>query len=317
MIVRNTHSIYAICDPRYVEGYLYCEDVEGNKPNLFLFEEPFYIGQSYDAVKRFKQHMWEADNFYGNNLIKEERIREIISYGLEPIFIVIRDGLTLKQANEFEEHYIKLVGKNSEGGTLVNFLIGGEGVPYKTKYTREHIIEKAKEVWKEQYIFDDIVLKGKNSLDMFIDNIFCPIHNTHFKVHVNKIVYNKNSNFLSNCKFCKKENMISKQADDKRSISCRNFWNVENKKERSIKYSGMGNPNYGKIHNSESISKNRISNAKYKFVLIKDNEESIFFSLREIEKKFNLNRSTLMRQFKENGFCEIKGFVIKRELLKD
>lgn len=123
------YSIYAICDPRKTGMFWYCEDGEGQKPKLSLFEEPFYIGQTKNFYKRIIMHNFDMRHFSGQNPLKEEMMREILSEGLEPIFVILREYLYLNEANKLEQEYIKLIGKLESGGSLLNMTNGGDGTP--------------------------------------------------------------------------------------------------------------------------------------------------------------------------------------------
>lgn len=119
------HCVYAICDPRRTDGYIYCEDNEGEKPKLFLFEEPFYVGQTNNKRTRFKQHIIEATAHYNLNPAKEDMILDLLAEGLEPIFVVLKDGLYLEECNKWERYYIKLIKRIFDGGSLLNSASGG------------------------------------------------------------------------------------------------------------------------------------------------------------------------------------------------
>jgi hypothetical protein len=117
------HSIYAICDPRKTGMFWYCED--NDEPKLTLFEEPFYIGQTIKFRKRKNEHLDSSINHYNINPFKEELIREILSEGLEPIFIVLKEKLYFEEVNYWEQYYIKLIGRIN--GSLLNMTDGGSG----------------------------------------------------------------------------------------------------------------------------------------------------------------------------------------------
>ncbi len=120
------YSVYGVLDPRLTGMFWYCEDDEGEEPKLSLFEEPFYVGQSLNFENRKSQHQTEAINYYNNNPLKEERIRDILAEGLEPIFVVLKEGLYFEEANKWEKYYIKLIGRLDKGtGPLTNLSDGG------------------------------------------------------------------------------------------------------------------------------------------------------------------------------------------------
>jgi hypothetical protein len=80
--------------------------------------EPFYVGKG--KGQRWNDHEWHArKNRYGNRH-KNFIIRSIITKGREVPKIKIHEGLSEKQAYEYESAIIKAIGCSHERGPLVN-----------------------------------------------------------------------------------------------------------------------------------------------------------------------------------------------------
>lgn len=120
--------VYALLDPRKIGARIY-RDLK------YVFTlEPFYIGYGHNL--RFYDHFKEADNLWEKsekiqkcgNPMKIRKIHQIYrDYDL-PRVVIIKEGLTLKEAKEYEIFCIKQIGrKDKEEGPLTNLTDGGGG----------------------------------------------------------------------------------------------------------------------------------------------------------------------------------------------
>lgn len=121
--------VYALLDPRKIGARIY-RDLK------YVFTlEPFYIGFGHNL--RFYDHFKEADDLWKKsnkeintkyNPIKIFKIHQIYrDYDL-PRVVIIKEGLTLKEAKEYEIFCIKQIGrKDKEEGPLTNLTDGGDG----------------------------------------------------------------------------------------------------------------------------------------------------------------------------------------------
>lgn len=110
----DNYVVYCYLDPR--------------KPGIFLFDnlkfeyEPIYIGKG--KPNRPKRHLTlyktRNNRFYS-------KLQSIIESGLTPEYIIIKSNLTEEKSFEYEKHFIKLIGRIENNGTLTNLTDGGEG----------------------------------------------------------------------------------------------------------------------------------------------------------------------------------------------
>ncbi len=122
--------------------YVYLDPL---KPGLFrygdeLFEfEPFYVGKG--SGNRMNNHM--APNYLKRNDAKSMRIKSIISNGVTPIIVKIKDGLESKEAYIVEGYYLNTIGKLNEGkGPLLNSMgAAGDGISTHSEEVRRKISE--------------------------------------------------------------------------------------------------------------------------------------------------------------------------------
>lgn len=89
--------------------------------------EPFYVGKGIDD--RLYDHLSETNI---TNQIKHGKIQHIISEGLQPIIIKVRENLSNDEANDLEKYLISQIGTiaiidNIKRGPLANLTIGGDG----------------------------------------------------------------------------------------------------------------------------------------------------------------------------------------------
>ena len=81
---------------------------------------PCYVGKG--SGNRWIKHTRVETNKHLNNLIKQAA-----ALGKELPVVIIRDGLTNEQAFEIEEAFISALGRECDGGCLVNQATGGKG----------------------------------------------------------------------------------------------------------------------------------------------------------------------------------------------
>lgn len=97
----KTYKIYTLNDP--------------------ITNEIRYVGQTCQTLNnRFKKHLRCKDKSYRTNWIKS-----LITKGLEPKIILIKEDLTKDECNALEKYYIKFF--KDSGLNLVNMTDGGEG----------------------------------------------------------------------------------------------------------------------------------------------------------------------------------------------
>lgn len=99
-----------------------------SKPGIYKYDdlnfdfEPIYVGKG--RLNRPKNHLFRYKNgksyFYN-------KLKKIVGQGYEPIWLIIKDNLSEKEAFAEEIRLIKLIGRKSEGGSLTNLSNGGEG----------------------------------------------------------------------------------------------------------------------------------------------------------------------------------------------
>ena len=133
-LVNEDNSLYAILDPRKPGNFIYKE------VDYVFSYEPFYIGRGKGSCyKRKYRHLsHDVKNKNGNNIVKINKIKSIRNDGYEPIFIIIKNNMTLLESCNLEIHYIKCIGKFIDGnGCLTNISDGGESGRIGTKMTEE------------------------------------------------------------------------------------------------------------------------------------------------------------------------------------
>lgn len=84
--------------------------------------EPFYVGRG--KYYRFKDHFSKSS--LAKNSPKNRLIKKLLSKGIEPIIIIIKDKLPNLEAHRIENNIIKLIGRlDLNEGVLLN-RIGGK-----------------------------------------------------------------------------------------------------------------------------------------------------------------------------------------------
>lgn len=110
----DNYVVYCYLDPR--------------KPGIFLFGnlkfdyEPIYIGKG--KPNRPQRHL----TLYKNNTNRfYSKLQSIIESGVTPEYKIIKSDLTEEKSFEYEKHFIELIGRIENNGTLTNLTNGGEG----------------------------------------------------------------------------------------------------------------------------------------------------------------------------------------------
>jgi hypothetical protein len=131
----STNYVYCYCDPRKP----YNKIVYHSKVAF----EPFYVGCGIRG-RRFR-HLTSNDT----NKLKVNKIRSIQTEGLNPIILILKEGLPPSLARSIEMFVIKELGTiaNVSGvrrGILTNLTPGGDGGP--TWFGRKHTPEQLKKM---------------------------------------------------------------------------------------------------------------------------------------------------------------------------
>ena len=105
------YYVYVYMDPRKPGDYIYGE--------LKLTHKPFYVGKGYGY--RINEHMYKTHLKRNNH--KNNKIKKILSEGLEPIRVKVYEGLTEKESLQKEIELINSIGFVN----LTNVTHGGEG----------------------------------------------------------------------------------------------------------------------------------------------------------------------------------------------
>lgn len=102
---------------------------------------PVYVGRGTGA--RYKTHMKPSKDTHLGRLIKK-------SGGELPV-VIIASGLTLEKSCEMEKAFIKALGREIDGGPLINLSLGGDagsiGVVHGEEFRKKRSI-RAKEQWQ-------------------------------------------------------------------------------------------------------------------------------------------------------------------------
>lgn len=112
------YYIYVYLDTRKKGSYSYGD---------FHFEyEPFYIGKGTND--RYLSHLRIANGSRKGKVNKVvAKIKSILNDGYNPEIIKIIENLTKETYNSYEIEAIKIIGKDSNGGPLLNIMDGGDG----------------------------------------------------------------------------------------------------------------------------------------------------------------------------------------------
>jgi len=111
----NRFYNYVLLDPRKPGDY--------NYGDLHFDFEPFYVGKGNGD--RCKAHI----RLYGENKFKDNKIKKILSLGLNLISLKIYENLSEKESFDNELNLINIIGRsNLKLGPLTNLTNGGEGV---------------------------------------------------------------------------------------------------------------------------------------------------------------------------------------------
>lgn len=130
----NVYYVYAYLDPRKPGKYEY--------DDYLLEYEPFYIGKGKE--NRINQHL----NLYGNNNLKNNKIKKIIKLGYKPIIIKLIEDINEEEAVCKEIQLISEIGRiDLLKGPLTNLTNGGEGIS-GYKFSDEFLNKYIKKVVK-------------------------------------------------------------------------------------------------------------------------------------------------------------------------
>lgn len=315
-------KVYGICDPRISGMFWYSEDEEGEKPKLSLFEEPFYVGQSLNFETRRKDHIKSSLGYYEINPLKEEIIREILAEGLEPIFVILKEGLYFEEANEWEKYYIELIGRiDSNLGPLLNQNDGGQGFigSLFTESRRNKIRNRMKGKW------------DGNKNPMYNSKRFGKLNPFYNQKHTDesKIIIGEKRKLQivteeTREKFRQRflgENNPSRKQEVREKQS--KAWTKERKEEYSRKTRGKKKPpvtletrlKMSNVRKGKPISlETRInrSNWIYWFKDPDGNEYSNIYNLSDFCKENNLHKGVINQYF-QIGKNTFKGWFFKRE----
>jgi hypothetical protein len=108
--------VYVLIDPR-------------KQPSCFSYWKfnglPFYVGRTRSMKIRYEQHLW---NSLSKNRHKNAVIAKILKAGLRPEVRILKSGLSIDDANFWEQRIIHLIGRSSDKrGPLTNQTDGGDG----------------------------------------------------------------------------------------------------------------------------------------------------------------------------------------------
>jgi hypothetical protein len=111
---KSDFCVYVFLNPSKPGKYEY--------DNIKFDYEPIYVGKG--KINRPKNHLYRYKN--GNSYFYN-KLKKIIGYGFEPIWIIVKNGLSESDAFIEEMRLIKIIGKKLKGGPLTNLSDGGEG----------------------------------------------------------------------------------------------------------------------------------------------------------------------------------------------
>jgi hypothetical protein len=112
------YFIYVYLDTRKKGLYSYGD--------LHFEYEPFYIGKG--TKDRQLTHLRIAKGLRKGKVNKLiAKIRSMLNDGYEPQIIKVMDNLTRENYNYYEIELIKIIGKDTNGGPLLNIMDGGDG----------------------------------------------------------------------------------------------------------------------------------------------------------------------------------------------
>lgn len=114
----DNYYVYVYLDPRKEGVFMY---------GGYKFDyEPIYIGKGKN--NRYTEHLRPSRLNRGVNLIKENKLKKILSLGLIPIILKIKENLNQNDSLLFEKELINLVGRIvTKTGPLTNMSDGGNG----------------------------------------------------------------------------------------------------------------------------------------------------------------------------------------------
>lgn len=116
--MKNDFYVYIYLDPRKKGKFIYTN---------YIFEyEPFYVGKG--RRWRYLDHINECKRNKIKNTPKNNKIKNIIKIGLEPIILKIKENLYEDESFIIEKNIINIIGrKDLNKGPLLNLIDGGIG----------------------------------------------------------------------------------------------------------------------------------------------------------------------------------------------
>ena len=147
----NIYYVYAYLDPR--KSGLICDH--------FCFDfEPFYIG--YGSKSRHLSHLRAVQHGKVKRAsLKSNKIKSLISQGLEPVIIKLAENLSKQEAIDIEKHLICKIGTILEvpglsRGCLTNAAPGGHGGSF---HASEEFKKKTSERMKNRIVSEETKIK--------------------------------------------------------------------------------------------------------------------------------------------------------------
>lgn len=150
-MVDNIYYVYAYLDPRKI----------GFSSDSFCFDfEPFYIG--YGSKNRYLSHLLAVvQNNTKRVSLKTNKIKSLLSQGIEPIIIKIAENLSKQDAIDIEKHLISKIGTILDvpglpRGCLTNAAPGGHGGSF---HASEEFKKKTSERMKNRIVSEETKIK--------------------------------------------------------------------------------------------------------------------------------------------------------------
>jgi hypothetical protein len=150
-VLNNIYYVYAYLDPRKI----------GLSCDSFCFDfEPFYIG--YGSKNRYRSHLLAVQQGKAKKVsLKSNKIKSLLSYGIEPVIIKIAENLSKQEAIEIEKLLISKIGTildvaSLPRGCLTNAAPGGHGGSF---HASEEFKKKTSERMKNRIVSEETKIK--------------------------------------------------------------------------------------------------------------------------------------------------------------